>query len=88
MLKLHAANGGGRARVVVNQAGPGGRRAHLADAGPGLHPLPRRAPALAGIVRRDPRVPEFIRRQMPLLTRHPGCAAAADIVALAKSLTE
>jgi flagellar biosynthesis protein FlhG len=43
---------------------------------------------LAGIVRRDPRVPDSIRRQMPLLTRHPGCAAAADIVALAKSLTE
>ncbi|MBL6458494.1 AAA family ATPase [Belnapia sp. T6] len=42
---------------------------------------------LAGIIRRDPRVPEAIRRQQPLLTRHPGCAAAADVTTLAERLS-
>ena len=43
-------------------------------------------PKLAGIVRRDPKVPESIRHQAPLLTRHPVCNAAADVEAIAKSL--
>ena len=49
--------------------------------------ITRDVPPLAGIIRRDARVPEAIRRQTPLLTRHPGCTAAADVVALAGSLT-
>lgn len=43
-------------------------------------------PPLAGIVRRDSKVPEAIRAQTSLLTRSPNCDAARDIEALAKSL--
>ncbi len=42
---------------------------------------------LAGIIRRDARVAEAIRRQTPLLTRHPMAHAAADVRALAATLT-
>jgi flagellar biosynthesis protein FlhG len=41
---------------------------------------------LAGIIRRDSRVPEAIRRQTPLLTRHPGSTAAGDVARLAEGL--
>ena len=43
---------------------------------------------LAGIVRRDPRVPDAIREQIPLLTRYPASDAAADLRRLAAGLTE
>lgn len=43
-------------------------------------------PPLAGIIRRDPRVPEAIRRQQPFLTRHPMSDAARDVEALAAAL--
>ena len=39
-----------------------------------------------GHVRRDPRVPEAIRRQMPYLDRSPGGQAAADIEKVARRL--
>ena len=45
-----------------------------------------RAPALAGLVRRDARVGDAIRRQVPLLTRHPDAAAAADVERIAAGL--
>ena len=38
--------------------------------------------ALAGILRRDPRVPDAIRRQTPFLARHPASPLAADVEAL------
>jgi flagellar biosynthesis protein FlhG len=41
-------------------------------------------PELAGILRRDPRVPEAIRQQAPFLTRSPTSPAARDIEALAR----
>jgi flagellar biosynthesis protein FlhG len=41
---------------------------------------------LAGVVRRDPRVPDAIRHQTPLLTRHPLAPAARDVEALARHL--
>ena len=75
------------ARVVVNQASSrqGGERT--------FHTLARactvflgRAPLLAGIIRRDERVRDAIRRQTPLLTRHPATPAAADVEAIADSL--
>ncbi len=44
------------------------------------------APPLAGIVRRDPRVAEAIRRQLPFLTRHPTSEAARDVTAIAADL--
>jgi flagellar biosynthesis protein FlhG len=41
---------------------------------------------LSGIVRRDLKVRDAIRHQMPLLTRHPSAAAALDIEEIARSL--
>lgn len=42
--------------------------------------------ALAGIVRRDPRVPDAISCQQPLLTRSPNCPAADDVRELARKI--
>lgn len=44
------------------------------------------APPLAGVIRRDPRVAEAIRRQTPFLTRHPTAEAARDVEAIAAAL--
>ena len=41
---------------------------------------------LAGILRRDPRVPEAIRQQAPFLVRSPTSPAARDLEALARHL--
>jgi flagellar biosynthesis protein FlhG len=43
-------------------------------------------PALAGVIRRDPHVPEAIRAQMPIAARFPDSPAALDIITLANSL--
>ncbi len=45
-------------------------------------------PPLAGIVRRDDKVRESIRRQVPVLVRYPSTAAAQDVEALARRLSE
>jgi flagellar biosynthesis protein FlhG len=44
-----------------------------------------REPPLAGVIRHDPKVRDAIRRQTPLLLRHPNCAAAQDVEALARN---
>ena len=44
------------------------------------------APALAGIVRRDNHVPDAIRRQTPLLKRHPTSEAGEDVERIARDL--
>jgi flagellar biosynthesis protein FlhG len=44
------------------------------------------SPPLAGVIRRDDKVRDAIRNQVPLLTRHPMCEAAEDVEALAGSL--
>lgn len=88
VLKLHRRDRpGGDARVVVNLA---------TDRASGEHTWRSLDTActrflgagvpLAGIIRRDRCVPEAIRRQAALLTRHPGCTAAADVTALAQAL--
>jgi flagellar biosynthesis protein FlhG len=87
-LKLHAADAPhGDARVVVNQAtshAAGARTyATLAHA---CRSFLGRAPVLAGVVRRDDRVREAIRRQTLFLTRHPTAAAAADVEGIAAAL--
>jgi flagellar biosynthesis protein FlhG len=73
--------------VVVNQAGTraSGERTYttLARA---CGAFLGRTPPLAGIVRRDDRVRDAIRRQTPFLTRHPTAPAAADVEAIAASL--
>jgi len=88
VLKLHAADRpGGDARVIVNQATSHGtgertyatlRRACATFLG--------REPPLAGVIRRDDRVRDAIRRQTLLLTRHPACAAATDVERIGRAL--
>ena len=46
------------------------------------------SPPLLGTVRRDPRVKEAIRSQVPLLTRYPNTEAAEDIAKIAAQLME
>jgi flagellar biosynthesis protein FlhG len=88
VLKLHATDhAGSDARIIVNQAG-----SHAA--GERTYATLRRAcatflgrePPLAGVIRRDERVRDAIRRQTLLLTRHPACAAATDVVRIGHSL--
>jgi flagellar biosynthesis protein FlhG len=43
-------------------------------------------PTLAGVVRHDSKVKAAIRHQTPLLTRHPNCKAAHDVVSLTQGL--
>ena len=43
-------------------------------------------PDLLGIIRRDDRVRDAIRRQTPLLSRHPAAAAARDVEAIAHAI--
>jgi flagellar biosynthesis protein FlhG len=87
MLKLHIADQpDGDARIVVNQA-------QSAAAGQQTYATLRRAcmaflhrePPLAGIIRHDPKVRDAIRRQTPLLLRHPNSASAQDVEALVQS---
>ena len=88
VLKLHRRDRpGGDARVVVNLAADraeGERVWRSLDTacsrflGAGV--------PLAGIIRRDAKVPEAIRRQMPLLTRHPGSTAARDVATLVQAV--
>ncbi len=46
------------------------------------------SPPLAGIVRRDTRVRESIRNQIPILTRYPNSEAAMDVEAIADKLLQ
>ena len=88
VLKLHRRDRpGGDARLVVNQAtdrAAGERtwrsldRACGSFLGGGVQ--------LAGILRRDPRVPEAIRRQTAYLSRHPASPLASEVDALRASL--
>ena len=90
VLKLHAADRpDGVSRIVVNQA------ASRAEGERTYGTLSRacasflgRTPALAGVIRRDERVRDAIRRQTLLLTRHPCCPAAQDVEAVAQSLLD
>jgi flagellar biosynthesis protein FlhG len=49
--------------------------------------LKRQVPLL-GVIRRDPKVRDSISHQVPLLVRHPGSPAAADVEALAQNLIQ
>jgi flagellar biosynthesis protein FlhG len=88
VIKLHGADRpDGDARVVVNQAASqaAGERTHalLARA---CTTFLGHAPALLGVVRRDERVRDAIRRQTLLLTRHPNSVAAADVEATSRAM--
>jgi flagellar biosynthesis protein FlhG len=88
VLKLHAADRPrGDVRIVINQAAT--RQAGeytFATLERACQNFLGRAPLLAGIVRRDDRVRDAIRRQALLLSRHPASSAAADVEAIAGSL--
>jgi flagellar biosynthesis protein FlhG len=88
VLKLHAADrGDAEGRIVVNQAATraAGERTYAALRRACTTFL-RRDPPLTGVIRRDDRVRDAIRRQTLLLTRHPGCPAALDVEAVARAL--
>jgi len=87
-LKLAAIDRpGGDRRVVVNMAGShaSGERTWL-TLRKAAETFLKASPPLAGVVRRDGRVAEAIRRQVPFLTRHPTAEAASDLRALAALL--
>ena len=88
VLKLHRADApGGDRRIVVNQAASrsSGERT-FATLSRACTQFLRDTPLLAGVIRRDDRVRDAIRRQTPLLTRHPASAAAADVEATVDAL--
>jgi flagellar biosynthesis protein FlhG len=88
VIKLHAADApGADIRVVVNQAAStaGGQRTY-ATLARACGKFLGTAPLLAGVVRRDDKVRDAIRHQTPLLTRHPGSPAAADVERIAAGL--
>jgi flagellar biosynthesis protein FlhG len=88
VLKLHAADKPhGDARVVVNQAATrqAGERTY-ATLQRACQTFLGRAPACAGVIRRDDRVRDAIRRQALLLTRHPNAPAAVDVTAITAAL--
>lgn len=87
VVKLLAQDAPGRAaRLVVNMAAAAAaQRVHATLQAATRRFLGRDLP-LAGWVRRDAKVPEAIRAQTPLLTRHPASTAAADVAAIARGL--
>ncbi len=84
VLKLYRQDGGGEAAIVINQAAShaAGERTYAALA-QACETFLHHRPKLAGVIRRDPRVPEAIRHQLPLLARHPLSHAAEDVEAIA-----
>lgn len=88
VIKLHGLDRpSGDVRVVVNQAAnaAAGARTHAALARACAQFLGRQPPLL-GVVRRDERVRDAIRRQTLLLARHPSCPAAADVEAIGTAM--
>lgn len=88
VLKLYAADKpDGDARLVVNQAASqaAGARTH-ATLARACATFLGHTPPLLGVVRRDDRVREAIRRQALLLARHPNGPAAIDVEAAAAAL--
>lgn len=88
VLKLHHADhAAGEARIVVNQASnaASGERTY-ATLARACTAFLGHTPKLAGILRRDDRVRDAIRRQTPLLQRHPNANAAGDVERLAAGL--
>lgn len=88
-IKLtHTAGLGNTVRVIVNQASSktAGEKVYQTLLKVCDNFLSLRPP-LAGILRSDPKVPEAIRSQTPLLTRHPNTKAAEDIETIALGLS-
>lgn len=90
VMKLHQHDRAGRppvARVVINQAvSPAAGARTYATLARAATAFLGHTPDLAGIIRRDDRVRDAIRRQTLLLVRHPLAEAAEDVCALAGRL--
>lgn len=87
-IKLtHATNPNADLRVVVNlaQSVKDGERTYGTILKACQNFL-KYKPGLAGIIRRDTKVRDAIRNQVPLLTRSPTCEAAGDVHAIAQRL--
>jgi len=87
-LKLHAvARPDGDVRLVVNQTStPAAGERTAATLTRACMAFLGRAPIVAGTIRRDSHVQDAIRRQTPLLTRHPNCPASLDVERIATRL--
>ena len=80
-------DGSADARLVVNQVtSPQSGQRTFATLERACSAFLRQTPVLAGMVRRDTRVPDSIRRQALLLTHYPGSPAGQDVEKLARSL--
>ncbi len=88
VLKMLAADAPTAApRLVVNMAASHGAGQHVhATLDNAARKFLGRGLPLAGVVRRDAKVRDAIRAQVPLLTRHPTTPAAADVTAIAARL--
>ena len=88
VLKLHGQDGDAqRGRVIVNRAkSPASGARTYATLSRACQAFLGHAPTLAGIIRRDDHVPDSIRHQTPLLTRHPNSHAAQDVEAVVQTL--
>lgn len=87
-IKLgHQANTGTEFRIVVNSATNKNEGQKTADAiGQACEKFLNFRPQLAGIIRRDTKVKDAIRAQVPLLTRSPTSEALADVAEIVKNL--
>ncbi|NIA69490.1 MinD/ParA family protein [Pelagibius litoralis] len=89
-IKLaHQLNPKSDIRVVINMAGsPAEGERTYATLLKACESFLKISPPLAGVIRRDPKVKDAIRHQVPLLTRHPACEAADDVEKLAGRLIQ
>ena len=87
-LKLYAADRpGGSAKIVINQAsGSAAGQRTYANLARACQAFLGCTPPLAGIIRRDQRVSDAIRRQTLLLARHPTSPAGEDVERVAAAL--
>lgn len=82
-----AGQGAGEARIVINQsASRGGGERTYATLARACAAFLGSTPKLAGVVRRDERVRDAIRRQTLMLARHPTGPASEDVEAVAAGL--
>ena len=87
-MKLHAMDRpDGDARIVINQASTASAGARTAATlTQACRIFLKRTPEFSGAVRRDPHVWDAIRRQTPMLVRHPNSPASADVERIAAHL--
>jgi len=85
----YATNPAADVRIIVNQANTkaDGERTYSTIL-KACENFLGKSPGLGGIIRRDPRVPDTIRHQTPILVRSPNTEAAEDVERIAALLAE